>query len=230
MTSTGFDQSRAESYDVRIQKMIPGYDVLHRLTDVFLSAELPTDASILTVGAGTGTELTQLGTSHAGWHFTAVEPAPAMAKLGREKFATHPLGNRIHWHGGPLKTLPPGDPFDAATLILVLHFLPDNGDKEELLTEIAGRLKPGAPLFLASYFGAKETTRTKKFFDLTKAWALANGVDAKEVAEKLDPERPDMHLVPEDRLKALLRYAGFIDVQRIYQGLLIGGWVARTPR
>src|ERR1700733_778527 len=139
MTTSAFDQGRANSYDIRVQQMIPGYAVLHQIADVFLSAEVPEQASLLTVGAGTGAELLHLGTKHPSWQFTATDPAPAMIKLGKEKLASTPLEKQVNWHEGPLSTLPPADPFDAATLILVLHFLPDNGAKEELLTDIAGR-------------------------------------------------------------------------------------------
>ena len=72
---------RAALYDDRVRKIIPGYDILHQLTDVILSAELPEEASLLIIGAGTGQELLQLSQAHPGWRFTAIEPAQPMAAI-----------------------------------------------------------------------------------------------------------------------------------------------------
>ena len=54
-----FDQERASSYDKRFAKLAPLRDALHLLMRVILS-ELPTDAHILCVGVGTGSELIYL--------------------------------------------------------------------------------------------------------------------------------------------------------------------------
>src|SRR4029077_8177540 len=120
--------------------------------------------------------------------------------------------------------------FDAATLLLVLHFLPDDGGKAALLGHIAERLKPGAPLVLSACVGDPASTRTKKTYELARTYAIANGVDPAEAAEKLNLSRTDVHLVPEERIKTLLRDAGFIDVQRMVQGLAMMTWIARTNR
>jgi len=227
---SSFDAARSKTYDDRIEHMIPGYTTMHRLTEVFLSTELPETASILMVGAGTGAEVVECGTRHPGWTLTAVDPSSEMVKLGRQKTDDKGLSSRVHWHDISLKNLTMEEPFDAATLLLVLHFLPDDGGKSALLEHIAERLKPGAPLVLSTFVGDPANTRTKKIYELSKANAIANGLDRAEVEDKLNLNRKDIHLVPEERIKALLRDSGFIDAQRIVQGLAMMTWIARTNR
>jgi len=54
-----FDRERASAYDKRFAKLAPLRDAIHLLMHMTLS-EFPTDAHILSVGAGTGAELIYL--------------------------------------------------------------------------------------------------------------------------------------------------------------------------
>src|SRR5579864_8360835 len=93
--SSAFDATRASTYDDRIEHMIPGYTTMQRLTEIFLSTELPETASILIVGAGTGSEVVECGTRHSGWTITAVDPSSEMVKLGRQKADAKGLSSRV---------------------------------------------------------------------------------------------------------------------------------------
>ena len=228
--TTSFDEKRSVTYDDRIVRMVPGYEVVLQLTDIVLGAELPKDARVLIVGAGTVAEVVACGKSHPDWRITAVEPSVEMSKIGRAKTDAAGLSARVEWQETPLKKLSTSEPYDAATLLLVLHFLPDDGGKAALLENIAERLKPGAPLVLSTFVGDPQTTRSKKIYDLCRAWAVAHGVPPEEAAEKISLSRPDVYTISEERIKVLLRNAGFIDVQRIYQALAATAWSARTNR
>jgi tRNA (cmo5U34)-methyltransferase len=226
---TGFNDERAKGYDERVRRHIPGYEILHALSETILAAELPEKAAVLVAGVGTGMEILDWAPKHPGWRFVAVDPSEAMIAVAREKVSAASLSARVQLKAGTVDTLPEG-PYDAATLLLVLHFLPDNGEKEEILSAIAHRLKPGAPFVMATMFGDPETTRHKRLIALTQSWAITRGMDPAKAAELCNPARTDLHIVPEERVKNLLRYAGFIDIQRVYQALTIGVWLARTSR
>ena len=228
--STGFNAERAKSYDERVRQHIAGYETLHTLAETILAAEFPENASILVAGIGTGMEVLEWAPKHPAWRFVGVDPSKDMIAMAAEKVKAGGLSDRVRLSVGTVDSLPEQEMFDAAALLLVLHFVPDDGKKEALLSAIADRLKPGAPFLVATLFGDPASTRYKRMIGLTKAWALARGMDPQKAAELCDPSRTDLHVVPEDRLKDLFRYTGFIDVQRVYQAFAIGVWSARTPR
>jgi tRNA (cmo5U34)-methyltransferase len=84
-----FDK-QASSYGQQWSKMAPINDALYLLASTVLS-ELPPKANILCVGAGTGTEILSLAQTFPEWHFTAVEPSPAMLDVFRRRAEEHGL-------------------------------------------------------------------------------------------------------------------------------------------
>jgi tRNA (cmo5U34)-methyltransferase len=54
--SAAFNEQHAAEYDTRFAKAVAMRDALHLLTAVVLG-ELPADARVLSVGAGTGSEV-----------------------------------------------------------------------------------------------------------------------------------------------------------------------------
>jgi tRNA (cmo5U34)-methyltransferase len=221
---------RAAAYDERIRKTIPGYDVLHQMMDVMLSAQLSDEASVLVVGAGTGQELLTLSQAHPGWRFTAIEPAKPMIEIATEKLTRTGAADRVTWFEGNAEDFPGDDVYDAVTMMMVLHFIPEE-NQYALLQDLADRLNPGAALVMADIFGDPETTRYKRMEAFTQAFAVRSGLDPKSVEDVFRPfPRADFYAFTEERLKGWLREAGFIDVQRFYQAFRVGAWIARTNR
>ena len=72
-----FDEKFAGSYDKQLDKVGAIKDAMHLAIMIVLS-NVPKNARILCVGAGTGEELIYLARTFSDWHFTVVEPAPAM--------------------------------------------------------------------------------------------------------------------------------------------------------
>jgi len=75
-----FSKDLATNYDEKFAKLAPMKDALHLSIRVLLS-ELPEDANILCVGAGTGAELLYLSNAFPLWRFTVIEPAVAIRGL-----------------------------------------------------------------------------------------------------------------------------------------------------
>lgn len=143
-----FSSDFACDYDKQFEKIIAFKDALH-LCIKMAFLDLPSHARILCVGAGTGDELIYLANAFPDWSFTVVEPAPIMveqckAKLEREKFTS-----RCVFHQGYLETLPPSDPFDAATSILVSHFYMDTTKRVDFFRNISSLLCHGGILVSA---------------------------------------------------------------------------------
>src|SRR3989337_2017029 len=112
-----FDQ-QAAGYDKQWAKMAPIRDGLHFLLESVF-ADLPVDARILCVGAGTGAELAHLAQQFTRWNFTAVEPSGAMLDICRRRADDGGFASRCYFHEGYLDSLPIEGVHDAATCLLV---------------------------------------------------------------------------------------------------------------
>lgn len=136
-----FDQQAASSYDEKWAKLAPTRDALYLLIRLILS-DLPEDANVLCVGAGTGAELINLAQNFPQWRFTAVEPSAPMLDVCRRRAADAGITSRCAFHEGYLDSLPVSDPFDAATSMLVSHFIMQKEERRRFFNQIALRLRP----------------------------------------------------------------------------------------
>ncbi|MGC2854852.1 class I SAM-dependent methyltransferase [Novispirillum sp. DQ9] len=220
-----FHAARARRYDDTIRRVIPGYDSLHAMGGLILRQETAGDAHVLVVGCGTGAELGFLGAAAPGWRFTACDPAEGMLEVARARVAAAGLAERVALHACSADGLPAGPPFDAATCLLVLHFVPDDGSKLALLRAIAARLKPGAPLLLADMYEDPRSPRYQRLVSAWAQWQIAQGIDPVEVDKGLAHVRRDIHFVPEARLAELLAEAGFGPAERFFGAFLFGGYI-----
>lgn len=221
-----FHADRARRYDDTIRRVIPGYDTLHGMSALILGNEVPQDGRLLVVGAGTGAELAVLGQAQPGWHFTACDPAAGMLAVAEHRMAEAGLSERVALHACTADALPEAEPFDAATCLLVLHFIPDDGSKLAVLKSIAARLKPGAPLVFADMYEDPTAPRYRRLMEAWIAWQLKAGIDPVEVEKGRRHVERDIHFVPEARLADLLDAAGFGPAERFYAAFLFGGYVA----
>ena len=225
-----FDRERASQYNLDIRKAIPGYEALHGMAQNLLRTNLSSSARLLVVGSGTGMELINFCQQNSQWILTGVDPSQDMMIIARQELAKRKLLARVNLHRGDLDSLPQTEPMDAATLILVMHFLPDDGSKLELLKNIARRLKPGAEFILADLHGDKSA---RYFTKLKTAWQAHyfNQLDDanKTQAESEFETRIDnsIHFISEARIRELLNTAGFDLVSKFYNAFLFGGWTAK---
>jgi tRNA (cmo5U34)-methyltransferase len=88
-----FDKHSAATYDRHWVKLSALKDVLHLFTRIVLS-ELPEDARILCVGAGTGEDIFGLAHHYPQWRFTAVDPSVLMITLSRTRKRGRPYSGK----------------------------------------------------------------------------------------------------------------------------------------
>ncbi|MDY6785595.1 MAG: methyltransferase domain-containing protein [Cyanobacteriota bacterium] len=221
-----FAGDRAQNYDRNILQVIPGYDLIYTLIACLLQQRLPNDASILVAGSGSGKELECLSQTNLSWQFLAVDPSPDMMEIAKAKVEERGLKTRVKFLTGLVSDVPADFLYDAATLCLVLHFLPDDGTKLNLLENIAQRLKPNAPLILVDTYGELNSQSFKTILDTLKCYFLHNGMSRQQVEDAIARLYSQLHVTSEPRLVQLLENAGFATVNRFYSALLCGGWVA----
>lgn len=224
-----FDASRAEEYAQQSRIGLAGYDACHELSACMLSATLGEGkaARVLVIGAGgTAGEIVAAARLEPQWSFVAVDPSPPMLDLARSHMVEAGVSDRVETVHGAVSALDSDPSFDAAIMIGVLHHLPEDTAKQDILAQIALRLRPGSPLVIAGNYRAYASQPL-----LMAAWAnrwRMHGAAPEEVQTKMnkllqgaEPPRS------EEAVTTLLTEAGFEEPTRFFASLFWGAWLAR---
>lgn len=110
-------------------------------------------------------------------------------------------------------------PFDAATCILVIGLLPDDGSKLTMLEEVRRRLKPSAPFVLVDRCIDRSAPDLRLRVERCGQYALASGVDAETVRIAKEKLESNECLVPPGRNEQLLTEAGLAQIETFYMGM-----------
>ena len=202
----------------------PGHAGLLQMIGVLLAESMPDDGQLLVVGAGGGLETRYLAGVESGWRFVGVDPAGAMLDLARA-VAGPIAGDRLILLEGVVTDSPSG-PFDAATCILVLGLVADDGGKLALLEEVRRRLRPGAPFILVDQCIDRSAPDVELRLNRYARFALRSGVDADTVANAKAAVGQLESIVSAARNEELLLEAGFHDAEVFYVGMAWRGWIA----
>ena len=220
-----FDQ-QAPGYDKQWAKLAPIRDGLHFLLESVF-ADLPVDARILCVGAGTGTELAHLARKFPRWSFTAVEPSGAMLDVCRGLAEKEGFVSRCHFHEGYVDSLPADDVYDAATCFLVSQFMVEQEARSEFFCAIANRLKPGGILAssdLASEVGSHDY---KSLLLVWTSMMAAAGISPEGLERMQAAWAKDVAILPPSAVASIIKSGGFETPVQFYQAALIHAWFAR---
>lgn len=222
-----FDKDHSSKYDGQWAKLSPVSDALHLLTRVVLS-ELPDDAHILSVGAGTGAEIFGLAHHYPGWRFTAVDPSEPMLEICRRKAQEQGIASRCTFHVGYLSSLATSEKFDAATCVLVSHFLTDRNERQALFEEIGARLVPNGLLVNAEL---SSDMTSPEYDSLLPVWLRmmrnAAGLPADQVEKMGSSLGVDVAVLPPKDIETIIKSSGFSTPTLMFQSLLIHAWYSQ---
>ena len=216
------------------RRNVPGYDSLLRMSRILLAERVPANGRVLVVGAGGGLELEDMALAHPGWRFDGVDPSQPMLDLAAQRLESAGVpGDRVTLHHGYVQSAPAG-PFDGATCLLTLHFVPRE-ERVPMLVEIRRRLKPGAPLVVAHLSVADGSGRGGEggvgerdlWLSRYAAFQVVSGVAPKHAAKARDKVAAELAVLTPEADEAVLREAGFGDVQMFYMGFAFRGWLAQ---
>lgn len=221
-----FDQAHAEQYDERFAKLAPLRDSLHLLVGAVFSDQ-PADARILCIGAGTGAELIYLAGKFPRWRFTAVEPSEPMLNVCRRRAEELGLAPRCVFHHGYLDSLPPSEAFDAATSLLVSHFILSPDSRAGFFRAIAERLRPGGCFASADL---SSDTASPAYESLLTVWLrMMKGADvpAEQIENLRESYGRDVAIWTPERISATIAASGFEKPVTFFQAGLIQACYAR---
>ncbi|MBD2867724.1 class I SAM-dependent methyltransferase [Paenibacillus arenilitoris] len=222
-----FEAEAADSYASAIRNSLPTYDSIAAIVQSYFRKHLQQESNLLIVGAGGGNELAAWGPSNPGWSFTGFDPSPEM--LAKAEQAAKKLGmtERTTLLNGLIADVPAAAKYDAASCLLVLHFVMSDAEKLELLKEVAGRLRPGAPFVLVAKCGNTKDAEFRRRLDIWKAHWVDKGCTPKETDEMAEYVLEHLSIIPEERIVGLMEEAGFMDITRFVSTTVFGGWLCR---
>lgn len=206
-------------------RQVPGFHALQRMATILLAERVPAQGRVLVLGAGGGLELKVFAEAQPGWRFVGVDPSAEMLALARQTLGE--LEARVDLHQGYIESTSLA-PFDGATCLLTLHFLPEE-ERLRTLRELLLRLEPGAPLVVAHHSVAQPHADRARWLGRYAAFATASGVPAAQAGNAVTAINERLPLLSPEQDEALLRQAGFEGVELFYAGFTFRGWVGYRP-
>lgn len=214
-----FENERAAGYNQFVETWIPNY---HYFLDCLPKILRGIDKKdLLVVGCGTGNEIEKFIKTPERWTITGIDPSPEMIKQAKDKLQTC---DNVRLIEGVVADLDIKKKYNVATLLLVLHFLEDNGSKLNLLKDIAERLVSGATFIMLDITGDKKQIQQNL---IIIEQLLPEGLDEEQVNNRLKRIEHELFAVSEERLSALLEEAGFETPVRFFQSSIYMGWLTK---
>jgi len=202
--------------------MVPGFHGLQRMAGVLLAERGSDNAQILVLGAGGGLELKVFADAQPGWQFCGVDPSAQMLGLARETLG--PIAERITFHEGYIDDAPEG-PFDGATCLLTLHFMPEE-ERRRAVAEVYRRLKPGAPFIVAHHSFPQDEPEKSVWLKRFAAFAAASGMPFENAESAIAGISERLPTLSPENDEEILRDAGFTDIALFYAAFTFRGWVS----
>lgn len=232
-----WEQADGDQYVQNISRKIPGYALQYDLMDTLLTARLEEREKqekqekrekprLLVVGAGGGQEILKLGQSHPGWSFTGLDTSQSMLQAARQRLEAAGLMDRVRLHHTEIAAWSSNALYDAATCMLVLHFVQGRESKLALLRSIAARLQPGAPLCLSAICGVPGSPAWELQMAGWRLHMLGNRIAEEEWQTFEQSFGVTSYPLPAAEMEMLLEEAGFTAISRFFGAYLIDGWVA----
>ncbi|MEM8794261.1 MAG: class I SAM-dependent methyltransferase [Pseudomonadota bacterium] len=211
-----------------MQKALPGVETLYTLMLAQIETALPTGGNVMVVGAGGGREVEALLGSSFDYVITGVDPSAEMLAITRWFAKKSGHEDRLKLVQGLTETVaPPETGFDAATSILVMHFLPDDNTsngKLAFLKSVRERLTSGALLVHADVSFDTYPDEIEGVF-LNHARLAGLSEDDAAVGPKTIATMP---IIGTTRLTELFDEAGFSQPTLFYQALWYRAWIAKA--
>lgn len=221
-----FGKSAAETYDERFSKTRAIKDNLHLLIRLILDG-LPSDASVLCVGIGTGDDIIGLADAFPAWTFTGVDPSMHMLEVCRKRLQEHSLLSRCELVQGYLEDIAGGPRYDAVLCLLVTQFVKDAVARREMFRGMAERLKPGGYLINSEISDDMDSPEFQDMAEKWKAMHRLTGASEQKSQGVIQALRDHVAVEPPAVIESYHRQVGLALPVQFFQSLLIRAWYSR---
>ena len=207
-----------------LQRAIPGLEAMYALACATISARVPPGGRILVVGAGGGQELAGFGAGQHPLAITAIDPSSERLAMAQPAAEEAGLSDPVELLATRVEDLAIQTPFAAASSLLVMHQIDDDGGKLAYLSAIRQRLADRGVLVHADVCldGPEELAALAPGF-LHHA-ALA-GIDAAATLFELEA-LARLPIVSAARTRELFSEAGFGSPREVFRSLWYRCWLA----
>ncbi|HLG27876.1 MAG TPA: class I SAM-dependent methyltransferase [Paenisporosarcina sp.] len=225
-----FDMEMASEYDKGIRRALPTYDAMFQMVQSFLRAHVKDEAKVLVIGAGGGNEIVTFGKANPTWTFAGVDPSEAMLEVALQKAKNEGIEERVSIHTGKVEQIDFKGTFDAATCLLVLHFVETIEEKLSLLKTVRELLQPGSPFVIVTMYGDQSKPEFDERMNLWKSIWLDLTDLTEEDVEGMEESVRELSFISSTQIEELLEQAGFERVTQFFSTTLFGGWIVHSAK
>jgi tRNA (cmo5U34)-methyltransferase len=176
------------------------------------------------VGAGDGQEILGLKKTRPSWRVTGVDPSAEMLAVAKARLAEK--GFKAELFAGTLSSVPKAEPFDAATSILVMHFVKEPAEKLAFLRDIFARLKKGGAYVHVEL--CDDNKPSQALPDMQTVWnhfQISKGQSEADLIDRNKRRANSVFPLPPDSVENLFSEAGFSGARLFYKALNFHGWI-----
>ncbi|MDE2834883.1 MAG: class I SAM-dependent methyltransferase [Bacteroidota bacterium] len=220
-----FDGDYGREYEDLASTGNTGNNELLVATLAHLQQRQPEEARVLIVGCGTGREIKVFAPGAPRWHFDAVDPAIEMIRWTDQLARSIGVENRVTLHHAFTHELDLSYRFDGATIINVMHFMPDDGNKDRLIESVVERVRPGGSVMLFDLHGDQNQEYFQLFFDAWISYMDLRGYTGQKKERLLNRLAAGIAYVSEERVLEICARAGLKLIRRYWGGLLYTAWL-----
>jgi len=208
-------------YAARAARQVPGLHDVYRMAGLLLAERVPPSGRVLVLGAGGGLELRAFADMQPDWRLEGVDPSAEMNDQARQTLGD--MVDRVTFTEGYIDDAPIGL-FDGATCLLTLHFLPQE-ERLCTLSQIARRLRPGAPLVVMNH-SVPDGQERDLWLRRNAALMVSHGMSIEQAEKSVENLKARLPILSPQEDQALLAQAGFTDIQLFYAAFTFRGWVS----
>jgi tRNA (cmo5U34)-methyltransferase len=211
-------------YDAEIRKFVPGYETMLEEMVAAVAEHLPRpDATILDLGAGTGSLAAQLAKAFPGARLVLLDADAAM--LAQAKVRMAGFSGRVEYVEGSFGGALPS--CDLAVASLSLHHLHTPREREATYRTVHERLPPGGVLVNGDAMVPEAPELERRLMKRWAAHLVAHGDTEAQAFERFKQWSWEDKYFSVERELALMRAAGFTETDVRWRGVPTCVLVAR---